>query len=259
MATSVFAPSFSEEQLGDLLALLSDAGSVELKLTVPESDHYSVTRALGIDSLDAQIRQVYFFDTPDLSLNAHGVVVRARRVQGRSGDSVVKVRPVVPTALPKRFRQAPTMTVELDAMPGGFVCSATMKRSAGNADVAEVVAGALPLGTLFSKRQLAFLDAHRPDGVGLEDLFVLGPVQVLKLKFEPGGLERRLVAELWMYPDHSGVLELSTKCEPEDAFRAAAEMRVFLAGQGVDLTGAQETKTRKALEFFSSRMQSAGP
>jgi hypothetical protein len=258
MATPASAPSFSDAQLGELLTLLGDAGSVELKLTVPESDHYAASRALRIDPLDAEIRQVYFFDTPDLSLNRHGVVVRARRVQRKGGDAVVKVRPVVPTALPPRFRKAPGMTVELDAMPGGFVCSATIKRSAGNSDVVEVAEGARPLAELFSKKQLAFYDAHRPAGVGLEDLSLLGPVLVLKLKLEPLELERRLVAELWMYPDHSRVLELSTKCEPGDAFRAAAETRVFLAGRGIALTGDQETKTRKALEFFSSRMQPAG-
>lgn len=249
------APGLSDAQLGELLALLGDSGSVELKLTVPEWDHYSVSRALGIDPLDAEIRQVYFFDTPNLRLNEHGVVVRARRVQGKGGDAVVKVRPVVPRALPKRFRDAPAMTVELDAMPGGFVCSATMKRRAGNSDVAEVAAGALPLRELFSHKQLAFLDAHGPADVRLEELSVLGPVLVLKLKFEPPELERRLVAELWMFPDHSRVLELSTKCDPVDAFRAAAETRVFLAGRGINLTGAQETKTRKALQFFSARVR----
>ena len=49
-----------------------------------------------MDPLDAQIRQVFFFDTPDLALNQAGVVVRARRVQGKGDDSVVKLRPVVP-------------------------------------------------------------------------------------------------------------------------------------------------------------------
>jgi hypothetical protein len=47
------------EQLGELLELMADADSVELKLTVPESDHYSVAAALGMDPLKAQIRQVY--------------------------------------------------------------------------------------------------------------------------------------------------------------------------------------------------------
>ena len=257
MSPSAVAPSLSDEQLAELLALMSDAGSVELKLTVPESDHYTVSRSLGIDPLDAEIRQIYFFDTPDLLLNEHGLVVRARRVQRKGGDAVVKVRPVIPATLPKRFRNAKTMTVEVDAMPGGFVCSATMKRRVDNSAVADVAAGGLRLPELFSRKQLAFLDAHRPEGVELEELSLLGPVLVLKLKFDPPELERRLVAELWMFPDHSRVLELSTKCGPEDAFRVAAEARAFLAGRGVDLTSAQETKTRKALEFFSARVPTA--
>ena len=33
--------------------------------------------ALGLDPLQAQIRQVFFFDTPDLALDKQGVVVRA--------------------------------------------------------------------------------------------------------------------------------------------------------------------------------------
>jgi hypothetical protein len=53
------------------------------------------------------------------------------------------------------------------------------------------------------------------------------------------------------------VLELSTKCAPSEAFQVAAETRAFLNGRGVDLAGKQETKTRKALEFFSERLRSA--
>jgi hypothetical protein len=44
---------------------------------------------------------VFFFDTPDLRLNKQGVVVRARRVQGRGDDTVVKLRPIVPGELPQ--------------------------------------------------------------------------------------------------------------------------------------------------------------
>jgi hypothetical protein len=52
-----------------------------------------------MDPLDAQIRQVFSFDTPDLALNAKGVVVRERRVQRRSDDSVIKLRPSSPSKL----------------------------------------------------------------------------------------------------------------------------------------------------------------
>jgi hypothetical protein len=251
MPTSAVAPSLSEEQLGELLALTRDADSVELKLTVPESDHYSVAAALGIDPLDAEIRQVYFFDTPDLSLNRQGVVLRARRVQRKGGDSVVKLRPVTPSELPKTLRTAAGFTVEVDVMPGGFVCSGSLKRDVGNAEVREAVSGARPLRGLLSKEQRKFLSLHAPDCPAFDGLSVLGPILVLKLKFTPEELERRLVVELWMYPDNSRVLELSTKCEPQQAFQAAAETRVFLAERGVELSGEQQAKTLKALEFFS--------
>jgi hypothetical protein len=65
------------------------------------------------------------FDTPDLALNEHGVVVRGRRVQ-------------------------------------------------------------------FSKAQRAFYAEHAPE-VALDDLTVLGPIFVLKLKFAPRGYDRKRV------------------------------------------------------------------
>ena len=119
--------ALSDAQLADLLAMLPDADSVELKVTVPEEGQRSSVTALGMDPLEAQIRQVFFFDTPDLELSAHGVVVRARRIQGKGDDSVVKLRPVVPDQLPAKLRKLPNFGVEVDAMPGGFVCSASFK------------------------------------------------------------------------------------------------------------------------------------
>jgi CYTH domain len=257
VAASSAPPGLSDEQLPELLELMREADSVELKLTVPESAQYTAATALGLDPLDAQIRQVYFFDTPDLDLNRHGVVLRARRVQGKGGDSVVKLRPVVPRELPKTLRKSAGFTVEVDAMPGGYVCSGTLKQRVGNNEVRQVMAGARPLEALLSKTQRAFLSEHAPDGLTLDDLSVLGPILVLKLKFGPEGFERRLVAELWMYPDGSRVLELSTKCDPGEAFQAAAETRAFLAERGVDLHGKQEAKTVKALEFFADRLKPA--
>jgi hypothetical protein len=246
------ASTLSDEQLAELLGLIEGADSVELKLTVPTSDHQTAIGALHIDPLDAQIRQVFFFDTPDLSLSTAGVVVRARRVQGKGDDSVVKLRPVVPDQLPKKLRKTDGFGVEVDAMPGGYVCSASMK-SAAQADVRETLLEGRPLHNVFSKEQQAFYAECAPDGIRLDDLSVLGPIFVLKLKFTPEELQRRLVAEMWLYPDNTRILELSTKCPPAEAFLAAAEARVFLTSKGVDLSGEQETKTRKALEFFTTR------
>jgi hypothetical protein len=249
------APALSDEQVGEVLQLLPEVDSVELKLTLPESQQLSVVAALGIDALDAQIRQVFFFDTPELALNDAGVVIRARRVQRKGGDAIVKLRPVVPGEVSKALRKDPGFNIEVDAMPGGFVCSGTLKRRIDNAAVRAVGVGAQPLISLLSKKQRAFAAGHAPDGVDLDDLALLGPILVLKLKFDPEGMDRRLVGEMWLYPDGSRVLELSTKCEPGQAFQVAAELRAFLAARGVDRSGEQQTKTKKALEFFAGQLR----
>ena len=139
-------------------------------------------------------------------------------------------------------------------MPGGYVCSGSMKGTPST-NVREELGGERRLRKLFSKAQRALYDEYAPDGLKLDDLSVLGPIFVLKLRFAPKQLDRSLVAEMWLYPDGSRILELSTKCPPGEAFQAAAEARAFLAGQGVDLDGEQETKTRKALEFFSAKLK----
>jgi hypothetical protein len=245
----------SDEELVHMLDLAKKSDGVELKLTVPASDHRAAVTALELDPLEAQIRQVFFFDTPELALNAAGVVVRARRIQGKGGDTVVKLRPVTPDELPAELRQSPSLTVEVDAMPGGYVCSASLKGKADPGAVREATAGRLPVRKLFSKEQRAFLQAHSPDGIALDELAVLGPLFVLKLNFTPAELRRRLVAELWFYPDGSRILELSTKCTAADAFQVAAESRVFLTTKGVNLEGKQQTKTKAALSFYSKQLQ----
>ena len=248
----------STEQIAEVLRLLRGSDSVELKLSVPDTNRRSAIASLGIDALDAQIRQVAFFDTPDLTLNSNGVVVRARRVQRKPGDSIVKIRPLVPDEVPPAVRKSAAFGVEVDAMPGGFVCSGTMKAQVDDATVKEAMAGGTPLRKLLSKEQRALFSAYAPEGLQLDDLRILGPINVLKVKCSPEGYGRRLVAELWLYPDGSRILELSTKCEPTEAFNVAAATRVFLGERGIDVLAEQQTKTKTALEFFAAELQGTG-
>ena len=139
-------------------------------------------------------------------------------------------------------------------MPGGFVCSAALKRKLAPTAVRAVVLGDKPLRKLFSKEQREFFTLHTPDGVELEGLSILGPIFVLKLKWNPPEFGRPLVAELWLYPDGSRILELSTKCATTEPMQVAAEARAFLVEKGVDISGEQQTKTKAALEFFASEL-----
>jgi hypothetical protein len=151
----------------------------------------------------------------------------------------------------------PTMVVEVDSMPGGHVCSASFKGALGPGEaVRRVAAGDRAIRKLYSKEQRAFYAADAPEGLALDDLSVLGPINVMKLKFTPKGLSRRPVAELRLYPDGERILELSTKCAPGEGFQVAAEMRAFLAERGVDLYGEQQTKT--AVDHFAKKPPGTG-
>jgi hypothetical protein len=59
---------------------------------------------------------------------------------------------------------------------------------------------------------------------------------------------------MWLYPDGSRILELSTKATPKEAFQVSAETRAYLVAAGISLGGAQEPKTRAALEFYAEHL-----
>jgi hypothetical protein len=251
MAATKTPPKLLTEELEELLDLVRDADSVELKLTVPDEDRLSTTTTLGIDPLAARMRQIWFFDTPDLALDTAGVVVRARRTQNAPDDTVVKLRPVIPAELSARLRAREEFVVEVDTMPGSYVCSGSFKGRA-KVDVRDALSDDTPLRKLFSKRQRGFFAQHAPEGLELDDLTALGPVNALKLKTAPKGLSHKLAVELWFYPDGSRILELSTKCAPRDMLDTATQTREFLRARGVDVSGEQATKTRKALRYFAT-------
>ena len=249
-APRVQAPELSRDQIGDILKILKDVGSVELKMVAPMHTHRATLGKLGVDPIEAEVRQVYFFDTPDLDLNKAGVVVRARRIQGGAGDTVVKLRPVEPAAIDKELRRSESFKTEVDVVPGGFVCSGSFKGRCSAQEVRDAVAGKMPLDALFSKEQRAFFRAHAPKGVGLRSLATFGPTFVLKVRLWVKPLDRRLVVEMWLFPDGSRNLEISTKAAPSEALQFAQELKAYLSDVGIELTGNQQTKTRAAMEFF---------
>ena len=248
-------PTYDADQLAALLALLPDIDAVELKLTVPDTDLRPVVRSLGIDTLDAEVRQVAFVDTPDLRLSDAGLVVRVRRTQRKPADTTVKLRPMLPSDVPEGLRELSGFKVEVDASPTGFTCSCSLAGEVHDRKAKELMTGEREPAHGLSDEQRELLLSRLPDGVGLADLRVLGPLTLLKVKFEPEDYPRRMVGELWFLPDGSRILELSAKCDPTEAFQAAAETKIFLAGHGVDLDAPQETKTRSALAALAAAFE----
>jgi hypothetical protein len=251
------APSFSADDVKKILELAKNSKSIELKLSVPMPSQRASIAGIGLDPVEAQPRQVYFFDTADLALNRVGLIVRARRIQGGRADTVVKLRPVDPATIDAELKRSDAFKLELDAMPGGFVCSASYKGVATGQEVLEVTNGAMPIRSLFSREQRAFYDAHAPAGIDINSLLPLGPTFLLKAKHQAKNFARPVTVEMWLYPDGSRILEVSTKCLPTEAFQAGAEFRGYLADCGIDISASQQTKTKTALEYFGAELRAA--
>ena len=203
---SAGVPHLSDADLAQLMALIKGADSVELKATIPASAHRTTVDGLPLDPVEAQPRQVFFFDTPDLALNQAGVVVRARRIQGGRGDTVVKLRPVVPADLPPELRRSPGFNVEVDVLPGGFVCSASFKGRSSGQEVHDAVTGVVPLRAMFSKEQRAFYTAHAPGHRAGHASSPWVRRSCSRTRFQAGmgfqapPADRLMVAELWLLP-----------------------------------------------------------
>jgi hypothetical protein len=79
--------------------------AVEIKCTIRPDQELLAERAMKVDEDTADVRLVYFYDTPDLDLFKTGVVLRARLVKGDADDSTVKFRPVEPAAIPRDWQR----------------------------------------------------------------------------------------------------------------------------------------------------------
>jgi hypothetical protein len=249
------ATELSRSQITEVMSILKDVGSVEIKLVAPIHTHRATIAKLGVDPIETEIRQVYFFDTPNLDLNKAGVVVRARRIQGGTGDTVVKLRPVDPAEIDQELRRSESFKTEIDVVPGGFVCSGSFKGRCTAQEAKDAVGGKMPLDSLFSKEQRAFYRKHAPKGIALRSLEAYGPTFVLKARQWIKQLDRRLVVEMWLFPDGSRNLEISMKCEPSEAFQVAHDAKEYFKGIGIELSANQQTKTRAAMQFFQPEVR----
>ena len=119
----------------------------------------------------------------------------------------------------------------------------------------DAVGGKMPLDSLFSKEQRAFYRKHAPKGIALRSLETYGPTFVLKARKWLKQLDRRLVVEMWLFPDGSRNLEISMKCAPSEAFHVAQDAKEYFKSIGIELSANQQTKTRAAMQFFQPEVR----
>lgn len=87
----------------------------------------------------------------------------------------------------------------------------------------------------FSQRSNGGLPQSVAGRLTPDDLTILGPVHATKLKASTSGLLPKYAVDLWMVPDGSRILDLSTRCKPQRLFDIATEARKFPCAPGLSL------------------------
>jgi hypothetical protein len=231
--------------------------AVEIKVTVRPDQELRAERAMQVDEDSADVRVVYFYDTPDLDLFDQGVALRARLVKGDAEDSTVKFRPAEKSLISEAWQELEGFKLEADWVGDNVVCSASLTQPQQSDRILAVAEGKRGIDKLFSKDQERFLTEFAKHPIDIGSLCVMGPIRVLRWKLRHGGFAHQLCVEEWRLPDGDDLVEISIKAPPEGALQARRAFDNHLLTLGLDARGAQQTKTRTALEYFAKTYRHA--
>ena len=228
--------------------------AVEIKVTIRPDEELKAERTFELDEESAEVRIIYFYDTPKLDLFTRGVVLRSRLVKGDVDDSTIKVRPIDPTQVSEAWRKTPGFKVEADATGPKIVRGASLTVHQKPSDIEDVAANKEPIYKIFDRDQVRFLAEFYNKAVDFEDLRTLGPIRVLRWKTKHEKFVYPITVEEWRLPNGDDLVEVSIKVPPEKSVEAKKLFEAHLVKIGLDPKGAQQTKTLTALKYFASHL-----
>ena len=254
----------SSEQLARLIRSWPAEHVLRFTASTPDTDRHSAIDAAGLDLLDARLRQVVFFDTPDLTLTRRGITLWASRIQRRPASAGITFHPwgtgrlVAPDqAVADVPRDLHDFELEVDAVPGGYACAATRRTTLDDVELKDALAGRRPIGKLYTKDQRTLLKRLTSDEFRSDNLLLLGPINVFRMRFAGLGFDRSGFAELWNYPEGSRILKLTTKCSLAAVFDVAAATRTHLDAHGMGGLAEPHRNTASALERLARAQREA--
>ena len=242
-----------------LRARVAAMDACEIKVTVRPDQELKAERAMELNEDTAEVRVIYFYDTPKLNLYHAGVALRARLVKGVNDDSTVKFRPVEAGQVSDDWKRLPGFKLEADCVGERVVCSASLTVLQQHDEINDVEKGKRPIDKLFSKDQERFLAEFHKGPIDFKELRVMGPIRVLRWKSKHESFPYELTTEEWRLPNGDDLVEVSIKMPPSEALQAKTAFRKHLIQLGIDPEGAQQTKTQTALEYFAANHRKAVP
>lgn len=239
---------------GKVTQAVAGADAIEVKATIPDRQVRQALARFGLTARNDDERYIYFFDTPKLELLDAGIIARARRVVGDAHDSTVKLRPVNPADVGRKWRKYRDFKIEVDASETGLVKSASFSMPVNKGLIKRVAGGKQPIAAIFTVEQEDFLMTMAGRAIDFASLAVLGPLIARRWQVEDPGCPWPITAELWKRGDGKRLLEVSIKAPAVQAAFAIGGFMAFLAELGAERDRNQQTKTRWALDYYVAKL-----
>lgn len=187
-----------------------------------------------------------------------GVVLRARGKSDSEGDSTIKLRPcrwsqLHPDFFSNRKEDAAELKIEADWAGPKHSLAASMTTEWKDSRLTAVQAGEAPVSTLFTGKQLSFLEQCSRDRVNLAAVRVLAPIAATrwpKFPVTASGRDLEVRAERWQVGDALDFLELSISSTTDQAAADQTALTTAAADRSLPLDEDQESKTQKVLQHL---------
>jgi hypothetical protein len=220
------------------------ADSVELKTLLVPPAGAAAEALTGRHAPPWSVRQTYLLDTAGLDLLTAGVEVRLRRRSRGRFDLAVSARrrgTDRDLIVPRGAR------VEYDVVPEGVWQDIEVRREIDSSTAAAVIAGSTKSRDLLSPTQCSWAcrgGGEIVDDARLSELAVHGPLVVRRVKVAAPGLGlRRADLEHFRFPSGRELVELSTRCDPQEVAATAAGFEQLLDSRDVVVAPEYRTKT----------------
>lgn len=238
----------------------NETHNAEVKLIVPAALATDARKAFEPASPGPVAEVVCFYDTADMRLQKAGVILRARRKDGKKGEATVKL--TYADAASAAADKSTAVEVEedwVDAVKPRFSRSVDGAKKLADGQSNLLPTGALKAKDAFDDAQRTLVEQRVP-GLKWEDVKCFGPVsaRIWKNVPLPGFATSGMTVEDWSLDKTDGkpredILEVSVKGEGLSATQLAAFIANFFhAAEQQQLgTPTGESKTKRVLGFFA--------
>lgn len=212
----------------------------EVKVLIPD-EHWTKIKGRIPSNVEGKKREVWFFETPTLSLKKQEIVLRVRVDRKKKAESTAKWRRWVSPFVTVRnaWEQLPGFKAEIDAsltesVPAWSVTEKDLKEKIFQA----VVAKDQPVQKIFNKHQQLLVESAWPL-LPWDTLSVWGPIASIKWEIPEG-----VVIEHWTVGEES-IIEVSMRGEYQDV--VLGKIREWLNVDGMEAEALEGGKTVWAL------------